>query len=255
MENRVTSWPLVSVVVIGYSRPALLRQTVTSFLAINTYPNIELILADDGSPPDLLRKMKELPFDRVVESQCNSGLGANSNRGLRAARGAFILQLQDDWECRGPKHFLETGVEVMQEWRDLGFLRLRTPQAELTFTTRYSKGGQVVRVYDPHQPIANPFLYTDTPHLKPRSTIDRLGPYLEGRHMARTEMDMRDRFNDQRDMLAAFIEGIHAFEHIGGEASFNRPLLLARVGMAMDRVPGVRWLAAGYRRTKSKRGL
>jgi hypothetical protein len=219
---------------------------------MNTYPNVELILADDGSPPDLVRQMRELPFDRIVESNRNTGLGANSNRGLLAARGEFILQLQDDWECRGPKGFLEMSIEIMREWPELGFLRLRTPQPELTFSIRRSSGAKVVRVYDSHQPMADPFLYTDTPHLKSRWATERLGHYLESRYMARTELDMRDRFNMQSEIRAAFIEGIHAFEHIGGESSFNRPLPLARLGMAMDRVPGIQWLAAHYRRMKSR---
>lgn len=246
------SRPLVSVVIIGYRRPDLLRRTVSSFLVMNTYPNVELILADDGSPADMVRQMKDLPFDRFVGSDRNTGLGANSNRGLRAARGEFVLQLQDDWDCRGPKGFLEASIDVMQEWSDLGFLRLRTPQPDLTFSIRRARGGQVVRVYDAAQPFPNPFLYTDTPHLKSRAAIERLGPYLESAYMARTEIDMRDRFNRQSDVRAAFIEGIDAFEHIGGESSFNRPLPLARLGMAMDRIPVVRCLAAGYRWMRAK---
>jgi GT2 family glycosyltransferase len=248
----MTSPPLVSVVIVGYRRPELLKRTVTSFLATNTYANIEMILSDDGSPPEELRRMKELPFDRVVESRRNTGLGANTNRGLGAARGEFVLQLQDDWECCGPGGFIESSIEVAREWPELGFLRLRTPQEELTYSVRHSTGGRVVRVYDAPQPVADQFVYTDTPHFKSRSAIERLGPYLESRSMARTEIDMRDRFNRQTAVRAAFIEGSHAFEHIGAGSSFNRPLPMARVGMFLDRIPAVRWLAAGYRWVRAR---
>lgn len=250
----MTGEPLVTVLVLGYRRPEHLRRTILSFREANTYPRVELILADDGSPAEMQAAMRELPFDRFVMSRANTGLGANTNRGLDAARGDVVLQLQDDWLCRGPAGFLEEALAVMARWPDLGFIRLTDRQPALTYAVRRSTEGRAVRVYDFEQPVEHPFLYTDTPHLKSKAAIGRLGRYLESRHMARTELDMRDRFNAQRDVRAAFVEGLDVFEHIGDDASFNRPLPLARIGMAMDKVPGLRALAAAYRRAKSARG-
>jgi hypothetical protein len=164
-----------------------------------------------------------------------------------------VLQLQDDWWCRGPRGFIETAIEVMREWPELGFVRLTERQPELTYTLRSASNRHRVRVYDAPQPFLDPFLYTDTPHLKTRATIERLGTYRESRHMARTELDMRDRFNAQREIRAAFVEGLDVFEHIGDDASFNRPLPVARIGIAMDRVPGLRSAAALVRKLKGRR--
>ena len=46
-------WRLVSVLVISYRRPRLLARTVESFLQTTSYPTLELMLADDGSPPKM----------------------------------------------------------------------------------------------------------------------------------------------------------------------------------------------------------
>jgi len=239
------------VVVIGYRRPGHLRRTITSFLEVNTYPHVELILADDGSPRRMQEEMRELPFHKFAFSDRNGGLGANSNRGLRAASGDFVLQLQDDWNCRGPGGFLEAAIEVSQERPELGFLRLTDPQPEVTYQVWRSSGGRTVRIYDFAQPFADPYLYTDQPHLKSRAALERLGPYRESRYTALCEMDMRDRFNAQREIRAAFVEGFDAFEHIGSDLSFNRPLPHARIGMLMDRSPGLRSLARLYRRLRA----
>lgn len=243
--------PLVSVVIIGYRRPGHLARTVASFLDRNRYPRIELILADDASPPDEQARMRALPFDRIVFAPRNRGLGANTNAGLAAARGDYVLQLQDDWECTGPGDFIEAALDVMQERPELAFVRLTDRERHLRYSLVHTRSGRRVRVYEPRED-AKDFLYTDTPHIKSRAFIEAMGPYLESRYMQRTELDMRDRFNAQSRFQAAFVEGFHVFEHIGADASFNRGLPLARIGMAMDRVPGLRRLAALYRSVKNR---
>jgi glycosyltransferase involved in cell wall biosynthesis len=250
----VNPGPLVSIVVLSYRRPVHLRRTLESFLRVNTYPNLELVLADDGSPPAMQEEMRRLPFDRFLLSAENRGLGANTNAGLRAARGEFILQLQDDWLCDGPSDFIAEAIEVMTERPEIGMLRLRLPQAELRYTSWTSRRGLAVRVYESPPARSSDFVYTDTPHIKSRAFVDFIGPYLESRYMQKTELDMRDRFNAQRRFKAAFIEGYHLFEHIGADASFNRPPPLARLSAALERAPALRGAVRFYRRLKQKLG-
>ena len=95
-------------------------------------------------------------------------------------------------------------------------------------------------------------VHTDTPHVKSRAIIDFIGPYRESRYMQKTELDMRDCFNAQSRFRAAFVESHHVFEHIGAEASFNRPPPLARLSAALDRVPLLRHGVRLYRRAKEQ---
>jgi len=252
LPRRVTPGPLVSVVVLGYRRPAHLRRTLESFLRVNSYPNLELVLADDGSPPALQDEMRRLPFGTFLLSADNRGLGANTNAGLRAATGDFILQLQDDWLCDGPSGFVEAAIDVMTERPEIGLVRLRQPQPELRYTRWTSRGGLSVRVFDSPPASRRDFVYTDTPHIKSRAFVQFIGDYLESRYMQKTELDMRDRFNAQTRFRAAFIEGHHLFEHIGADLSFNEPPPLARLSAAFERLPGLRAVVRLYRRVKRK---
>lgn len=91
---------LVSVIIPAYNRPGYLKQAVESVLD-QTYPFIEILILDDGSPlgSDVMKKALEpylsLPF-LTYHFQSNRGLGATTNRGLSLARGEYIQRLDDD---------------------------------------------------------------------------------------------------------------------------------------------------------------
>ncbi len=95
-------WPLVSVCIAHFNRPALLYHALDSIEA-QTYPNIETIVVDDGShQPAALEALEaiearfaETGTGRVIR-QPNRYLGAARNAGLRASRGAFALLMDDD---------------------------------------------------------------------------------------------------------------------------------------------------------------
>lgn len=203
--------------------------------------------------------MKRLPFDKFVFSRTNGGLGANTNAGLAATSGEYVLQLQDDWLCVGPHDFIERAIELILNRPDIGFVRLTDKETMVPeqeghrfFSQWEAPGGRMVRVFHTPPPRQDYFVYTDTPHLKTRELVNALGPYLVSPYMQRTELDMRDRFNAQTRFKAARFEGMNVFTHIGQDQSFNRLLPMAKLGATMDRIPGVRRFAALYRSVRRR---
>lgn len=92
--------PLLSVLVTTWNSARYLRQCVDSVLA-QSYPNIEVILSDDGSQDrtvDIIRELSEACPDRVrgIYSESSTGASANRNRALRAARGEYITTVDGD---------------------------------------------------------------------------------------------------------------------------------------------------------------
>lgn len=89
--------PLVSVVVPHYNLLEFLPETLASVRS-QTYPNIEIVVVDDGSTdagvPAALDAM-EADGVRVVR-QANGGLSAARNAGVAAARGEFVLPIDAD---------------------------------------------------------------------------------------------------------------------------------------------------------------
>jgi O-antigen biosynthesis protein len=95
------SRPLVSVCLAHFDRPAKLAQALDSLRA-QDYPNLEVVLVDDGSTaPEAIRFLDSLEPEFAQRSwrlirQENRYLGAARNAAARAAKGAWLLFMDDD---------------------------------------------------------------------------------------------------------------------------------------------------------------
>lgn len=100
MGDQEMATPLVSVIVPIYKVEPYLRACVDSILN-QTYPNVEVILVDDGSPDDCPAICDEYAANNVSVSvlhQCNGGLSAARNNGLALSQGEYVTFVDsDDW--------------------------------------------------------------------------------------------------------------------------------------------------------------
>ena len=92
--------PLVSVIIPAYNARAWIRTAVGSVLD-QTYPAVEVIVADDGSTDDTLGALAGLQGGVRSLRLANRGPAAARNAGLALARGKYIMFLDaDDWIFR-----------------------------------------------------------------------------------------------------------------------------------------------------------
>lgn len=247
--------PKVSVVFVTYNRMVTLRPTLESFLRLTDYPRdrLELIVTDDGSPQSVQSEIRGMPFDVFCLSDRRSGLGANTNRGLAAATGDFVLQLQDDWSCEGPADYLVKAVGILSARPDIGLLILNTHIQALASGGRFEHEGWDVRMFAPGPQVSadgvERFAYSDWPHLKRQDFIRHVGPYLEGRPMWETEIDFGRRVARQNRYGIADFAALSVFRHIGEAHSYNWPWK-KRVESWITRLPGGEMAMRLYRRYK-----
>ena len=94
----MTSYPLISVIVPVYNCASYLGKCVESLLA-QTYPNLEIVLVDDGSTDDSGKRCDEYaqkyPQVKVIH-QKNGGVSAARNAGITQARGEYIGFVDSD---------------------------------------------------------------------------------------------------------------------------------------------------------------
>lgn len=95
--------PLVTVVVPTHNRRDFVAQAVESVLA-QTFPDLELIVVDDGSDDDTSSHLSRFFSDprlRMIVQE-NLGVSAARNRGAAQGRGAWLAFLDSDdlWEPR-----------------------------------------------------------------------------------------------------------------------------------------------------------
>lgn len=113
--------PLVSVVIPCYRQAHFLPQAVRSVLD-QTWPDVEAIVIDDGSPDEPLAHLGDLASDpRVVFlRQENAGPSAARNAGVRVSRGAFLNFLDsDNWLA---PEFCERLLPLLTRSEGLGFV-------------------------------------------------------------------------------------------------------------------------------------
>lgn len=91
--------PLVSIIIPVYNKAAYVRETLESALG-QTYPNIEIVLVNDGSTDGslaILEEFKSRYSDKIILiDQKNGGVSKATNIGIQASRGDYIQFLDAD---------------------------------------------------------------------------------------------------------------------------------------------------------------
>jgi len=117
-----TSEPLISVVIPAYNYALTLPRAVESVLAQLDQAFAELIVIDDGSTDDTPRIIETLLAShpgrfRALRKE-NGGLASVRNRGIREARGAYLVFLDaDDEMAPGALEALVQHIEQYPETR------------------------------------------------------------------------------------------------------------------------------------------
>ncbi len=101
-EWRIDAAPLVSIIIPSRDQPRLIRRAVAGILDNTRYLNTEIVIVDNGSTdPDVLgyyREWQSRGQIRVVDFPVAFNYSAACNRGAAAARGEYLLFLNNDVE-------------------------------------------------------------------------------------------------------------------------------------------------------------
>jgi GT2 family glycosyltransferase len=110
--GNIKAEPLVSIIVTNYNGEKYLSKCFSS-LQSQSYPNIELILADDCSTDGSVEFVKtHFPKVKITRNSRNSGLSAASNNGAKLAGGSYLLFYNNDTIAF--RDFVERMVEAAE---------------------------------------------------------------------------------------------------------------------------------------------
>ncbi|MGA7522941.1 MAG: glycosyltransferase family 2 protein [Acidobacteriaceae bacterium] len=180
MDTSRADLPLVSALFITYKRFEHLRRAVESFRRNTDYRSLEIVIADDGSGPEIQERIRSLPADRFALAETNCGLGANNNAGVRLCSGKYVLMIQDDWVCRGPAEYLRNAVLVMEANPDVGVINFAGAGNPPDLKQPLSGSSEPCYVTPhPGEVEGNGYLYSDQPHLQSMESLRFVGPYRE----------------------------------------------------------------------------
>ena len=115
--------PLVSVIIPAYNAERFIGETIRSVL-LQTYPNIEIIVVDDGSKDDtatIVGQFAERDPRIILSQQPNAGVAAARNCAIKHSRGEFVAPIDSDdlWY----PHKIEKQVErILHASADIGLV-------------------------------------------------------------------------------------------------------------------------------------
>lgn len=111
-----SSLPLVSVVIPAYNAARTLAQALDSVRA-QTYPNIEIIVVNDGSTDTTAEVLRAYGENLRSINQANGGLPKARNVGCQSARGEYIALMDADDLCAPERIAIQ--VEVMRSFPEV----------------------------------------------------------------------------------------------------------------------------------------
>jgi glycosyltransferase involved in cell wall biosynthesis len=166
--------PRVSVIIPTHNRPKLLQEAIESALA-QTYPNVEIIVVDDGSTDNTAEIVAQYGGKVTYIKQANQDVAAARNTGGRAASGEYLTFLDDDDLIMPTK--IARQVQVLLSRPEVGLVHCRFYYANEKGEPMYQVGllpeGDVLP-----RLLRSNFVWMGAPLVR-RSCLDQVGWFDE----------------------------------------------------------------------------
>lgn len=216
----------ISIVFITYNRADLLKKALENLLPAIKASGLsyEVIVADDCSSSPHSEIINDLKDVLVVRTQKNSGIGANTNNGLKFSTGKMILQVQDDWLFLGSSDDIYSAYKFLLDNPMIGIVQLTSVPCDVGGRQyHWNQKNFIVFRNDrlPWQRACSNRPYSDQPHLKRREFVNEIGPYRENCSMGVCENDYKRRVAQQTKWRVSQITPALHWEHLGEKSSFN----------------------------------
>ena len=132
--------PLVSVIIPCHRQAHYLAEAIESVL-VQSYPHVEILVVDDGSPDNTRETAARYPGVRCVR-QPNRGVSEARNLGIRRSNGSFLIFLDADDRLRPDA--IEIGLDGFRRHPEVAFVSGRLRFISADGSTLYEKQGHTV---------------------------------------------------------------------------------------------------------------
>jgi len=192
IDNMENHFDKVTLLVTHYNRSQSLERLLEHFQKMKTSFS-DIVVSDDGSKKEHLDYIKELEnkFDfTLVTAPENKGLGNNINKGQDAVKTDYTLYVQEDFiPLESFDEHFKNGYQLMEE----------DDSIDITRFYAYEKYPVLKNVKDGFSEMVFKFWsldshritkYSDHPHLRRKTFLEKFGRYSEMKNPEKTEYDM-----------------------------------------------------------------
>lgn len=86
----------LSIVIINFNTPQLTKQCVDSIIKYCKGINYEIIVVDNASTDDSVKRLEKIKQSLLLRSKINLGFAGGNNLGIHKAKGKYVLLLNSD---------------------------------------------------------------------------------------------------------------------------------------------------------------
>jgi GT2 family glycosyltransferase len=180
------NYPRVSVITVNYNQAALTCALIDSLRKV-TYPNVEVIVVDNGSSQDATPVITtQYPEVNFIRSEKNLGFAGGNNLGIQASTGKYLLFLNNDTEV--DRGFLEPLVHVFEThptagaasskilyYDSDGIIQYAGSTCVNPFTGRNTRVGFMEKDNGQHDRLKTTDLAHGAAMMVPRKVVDQVG--------------------------------------------------------------------------------
>jgi glycosyltransferase involved in cell wall biosynthesis len=185
----MADFPTVTLLITHYNRSKSLERLLSAFKMLDVVFG-DIIVSDDSSKGIHIDAIKYLQtqYDfKLITTPVNRGLGNNLNKGQDAVTTPYTLYVQEDFV---PTHkFLPSlgdAYKLMQESNEIDIARFYAYYS-YPYLKPYAKGFAKMLYRLWAADTSKIYVYTDHPHLRRSSFLEKFGRYKEGIKSDRTE--------------------------------------------------------------------
>ncbi|MGV8090343.1 MAG: glycosyltransferase [Mangrovibacterium sp.] len=200
MKDESVFFKEIALLITHYNRSLSLERLLKSFEEKHFCFN-EVIVSDDGSKSEHLNRLNQLKDKfgfKLICTDKNRGLGNNINKGQLAVQSPYTLYVQEDFIPTDQFYncFIN-GLALIKEYPEVDLVRFYAYRQH-PYLKPVKNGFSEMEFHFWRPNYWQFYCYSDHPHLRKSTFLDKFGMYAEGLHVERTEFKMCIKFLQKR---------------------------------------------------------
>jgi len=239
----------VTLLITHYNRSASLERLLAAFRKLNCRFD-DIVVSDDCSKPEQLEKIKSLHADysfRLLTTPKNGGLGNNLNKGQDAVNTPYTLYIQEDFvPLDSFPEKLQDALQFMEDRKDLDMVRFYS-YVKYPYLRPAKKGfsEMVFKIWYPG--YMKFYMYSDHPHLRRSTFLQKFGHYREGVKSDYTEYCMMLSFLKHKGKALYYDDFKGLLDQVNSDAE---PSTVKRASWSKSKNPLISVVRHAYRYLK-----
>lgn len=239
----------ITLLVTHYNRSQSLERLLQTFAGQHITFG-EIVVSDDGSKPEHLNHLKNISEKynfRLVTTPKNAGLANNINKGQEAVKTPYTVYVQEDFDpYPGYAPHLKDALDIMEERADIDIVRFYA-YFKYPYLKPFRKGfsEMIFRIWYPGYRKFH--CYSDHPHLRRSSFLQKFGPYQEGIKSDKAEFLMAMSFLKHKGKAMFYEDFKGLFDQRNSE---DEPSTVKRSDLRQSDSPLIGLARAVYRNVK-----